>query len=126
MSVRYLRFVLDNTSYIRAIEETSINHKKFYNLDIPTGKENNYKKVYKKIITSNLKLLKNEEIIDKDTYKSIKPVGSRVGILYRLGKVHEETKNEVTLLRPILSAIGTPTYKLTKFLLWLLTSLTEN
>ena len=117
MSVRYLRFVLDNTSYIRAIEETSINHKKFYNLDIPTGKENNYKKVYKKIITSNLKLLKNEEIIDKDTYKSIKPVGSRAGIFYRLGKVHKETKNEVPLLRPILSAIGTPTYKLTKFLL---------
>ena len=30
-----------------------------------------------------------EEIIDKATYKNIKPVGSRPSILYGLGKVHK-------------------------------------
>ena len=39
------------------------------------------------------KLLKDEEIIDKATYKNIKPVGSRPDVLYELGKVHKETKN---------------------------------
>ena len=42
---------------------------------------------------SDLKLLKNEEIIDKASYKNIKPVGSRPGILYRLAKMQKVTKN---------------------------------
>ena len=46
-----------------------------------------------KRITSELKLLKEKDIIEKSTDKTIKPAGSRPGILYRLGKVHEETRN---------------------------------
>ena len=53
---------------------------KFYELDIPSGKELNYIINFEKRITSELKLLKNKEIIDKSTYKSIKPVSSRPGI----------------------------------------------
>ena len=33
------------------------------------------------------------EIIDKSTYKGIKPLGSRPGILYGLCKIHKETCN---------------------------------
>ena len=79
-----------------------------------------------KRITSELKLLKDKEIIDKSTYKSIKPVGSRPGILYGLGKIHKETRNGIPPFRPILSAIGTPTYKLAKFLLKFLTPSAAN
>ena len=46
-----------------------------------------------KRITSELKLLKDKEIIDKSTYKSVKPVGSRPGILYSSCKIHKETRN---------------------------------
>ena len=79
-----------------------------------------------KRITSELKLLKDKEIIDKSTYKSIKPIGSRPGILYGLGKIHKKTSNGMPPFRPILSAICTPTYKLAKFLLKYLTSSTAN
>ena len=79
-----------------------------------------------KRITSELKLLKDKEIIDKSIYKSIKPVGSRPGILYGLGKIHKETRNGIPPFRPILSAIGTPTYNLAKFLLKFLTPSTAN
>ena len=79
-----------------------------------------------KRITWELKLLKNKEIIDKYTYKTIKPVGSRPGILYELGKIHKETRNGIPPFRPILSAIGTPTYNLAKFLLKFLTPSTAN
>ena len=40
--------------------------------------------------------------------------------------MHKETNNGLPPSRPILSAIGTPTYKLAKFLLPFLTPLTQN
>ena len=118
--------ILDNISYISAIEEILNDHIKFSNLDIPAVKEINYITNLEKRITSDLKLLKDKEIIDKATYKNIKPVGSKPGVLYGLGKVYKEAKNGLPPFRPILSAIGTPTYKLAKYLLPFLTPLTQN
>ena len=85
--------LLDRISYISATEEILNDHTKFSSLDIPAGKEINYITNLDKRITPDLKLLKDEEIIDKATYKNIKPVGSRPDVLYELGKVHKETKN---------------------------------
>ena len=118
--------ILDKISYISAIEEILNDHTKFSNLDIPAGKEISFTTNLEKRITSDLKLLKDKEIIDKATYKNIKPVGSKPGILYGLGKVHKETKNGLPPLHPILSAIGMPTQKSSKFLLPFLTLLTQN
>ena len=81
---------------------------------------------FEKRITSELKLLKNKEIFDKSIYKSTKPVGSRPGILYGLCKVHKETRNGIPPFHSILSAIGTPTYKLAKFLLKFLAPVKAN
>ena len=118
--------ILDKCSYISAIEEILNDNSKFSKLDIPAGKEINHIVNLEKRITSELKLLKDKEIIDKSTYKSIKPVGSRPGILYGLGKIHKETCNGIPPFCPILSAIGTPTYKFAKFLPKCLTPLTAN
>ena len=101
-------------------------HTKFPNLDILAGKEINYIANLEKRITSNLKLLKDKDIIDKDIDKNIKPVGYRPGVLYGLGKVHKEAKNRLPPFQLILSAIGTPAYKLGKYLLPFLTPLTQN
>ena len=117
---------LDKTFYISAVEDILNDHTKFSNLNIPAGKEISYKTSHEKRITSDLKLLKSEEMIDKATYRNIKPVGSRSGILYGIGKVNRETKNGPPPFPPILPAIGTSTYKLEKFLLPFLTPLTEN
>ena len=118
--------ILDKCSYISAIAEILNDNSKFSELDIPAGNEINHIVNLEKRITSDLKLLKDKEIIGKSTYKSIKPVGSRPGILYGLGKIHEETRNGLPPFRPILSAIGTPTYKLANFLLKFLTPSTAN
>ena len=118
--------ILDKCSYISAIEEILDDKSKFSKLHIPAGKEINQIVYLEKRITSELRLLKNKEIIEKSTYKSIKPVGSRPGIVYGLGKIHKETRNGIPPFRPILSAIGTPTYKLANFLLKLLTFSTAN
>ena len=77
---------LDKCSYISAIEEILNDNSKFFKLDIPAGKEINHIVNLEKRITSELKLFKEKEVIDKSSYKSIKPVGSTPGILYGLGK----------------------------------------
>ena len=41
-------------------------------------------------------------------------------------EIHKESRNGVPPFGPIFSAIGTPTYKLAKFLLMFLTPLTAN
>ena len=87
--------ILDKCSYINATEEILNDNSKFSKLGTPAGKEINHIVNLEKRITSELKLLKVKEIIDKSTYKSIKPVGSRPGILYGLGKIHKETRNGI-------------------------------
>ena len=105
--------ILDKISYTSVIKEILNDHTKFSNIGIPAGKEINYITNLEKRITTDLKLLNYKEIIDKATYKNIKPVGSRPGILYGLGKVHKEAKIGLPPFRSILSAIRTPTYKFT-------------
>ena len=73
--------ILDKCSYISAIEEILNDNSKFSRLDILAGQEINHKVKLEKRITSELKLLKDKEILDKSSYKSIKPIGSRRGIL---------------------------------------------
>ena len=99
----------------------------FLNLTfIPAGKEIKHIASLEKRITSELKLLKNNEIIDKSTYKCIIPAGSRASILYGLDIIYKETRNGIPRFCPTLSAIGTPTSKLAKFLLKFLTPSTAN
>ena len=118
--------ILDKCSYISATDEILNDNSKFSKPDIPAGKEINHIVNLEKKITSELKLLKDKEIIEKSTYKSIKPVGSKPGILYGLGKIHKEPLNGIPPFRPILSAVSTPTNKLAKFLLKVLTPSTAN
>ena len=57
--------ILDNCSYISAIEEVFNDNSKSSELDIPAGKEINHIVNLKKRIPSELKLLKDKEIIYK-------------------------------------------------------------
>ena len=76
--------ILDMIFDISVIGEILNDHTKRCNLDIPAGKEINYTTNLKKRITSDLKLLKGKETIDKATHKNIKQVWSRPGVLYGL------------------------------------------
>ena len=80
--------ILDKFSYISLIEEILNDNS---NSHIPVDKETNHIVNLEKTITSELKLLKDKEIIDKSSYKSIKPVGSKPGILCGLVKIHKKT-----------------------------------
>ena len=84
----------------------------------------NFQVNHKKHINEYLKSLKISGSLSVDRYKKTKAVGSRLGFLYGLCKVHKAVVDTCPPFRPILSAIGTPTYKVAKFLVHVLNSLT--
>ena len=53
--------------------------------------------------------------MSEETRRSLKPVGTRPGLMYGLCKVHKDIVN-CPPFRPISLSINTPTYKLAKFL----------
>ena len=59
-----------------------------------------------------------------EQYKDLNRTVSRPVIIYGLAKVHKIVTDALLFFRPILSAMGTPTYKLAKFLAPMLESLT--
>ena len=80
-----------------------------------------------KEITKILDKLLDKEIITEDEKKQMSPKGSAPGILYGICKVHKIVpEGEVPPLRPILSAIDTPSYNLAKYLVPVLSPLTSN
>ena len=68
----------------------------------------------RKKVIDLIKRQENEGKISEEEYELIYPRGSRPGILYGSPKVHKPAINNCPKFRPILSTIGTPTYKLAK------------
>ena len=69
-----------------------------------------------------LKLFKDLNVINSNVYQELFSSGSSYGVLYGLPKIH---KTGVPL-RPILAAYNTPSYKIAKFLVPLLTPFSNN
>ena len=83
--------------------------------------------IYKmlKIINVQKDLNKKEEITEAD-YNHLYLCDSCPGILYGMAKVHKPVTDRCPSFRPTLSAINTPSYKLVKFFVPLVTPLTSN
>ena len=118
--------LLDKDKYLEGMYKILNNNAKFEMLQFDHDKELNYVlNLEKKIINVLKDLNKKEEITEVD-YNHLYPCGSRPGILYGMAKVHKPVTDRCPSFRPILSAINTPSYKLAKFLVPLLTPLTSN
>ena len=111
--------LLNRTDYIQKMNSIVSDRTKFIPLDIKKGKELSFMEKCERTIRS---ILDDVTGLTPLTLTGLQPSGSRPGRLYGLSKIH---KNGAPL-RPILSAIGTPTYALAKFLVPLLRPLTEN
>ena len=98
---------------ILLLQDTS----KFQKLNIPEGKDVNYILNMEKKLKNSFRNKSNRNIINEATYKKLCPSGSQPGITFVLSKMHK---------RPILSAIGTPTYSLAKFLVPILSKININ
>ena len=73
-----------------------------------------------------LSKLKNLGIITEEKYKSLYVTGSGPGILYGLPKIHKPDFCSKFQFRPIFAAYNTPSFKIAKYLVPLLSPLTKN
>ena len=106
----------------RILDDTS----KFKRLHLEEGKVLNHIIHMEQPIIDLLKSLKNRNEISEKNYNGLYPSGSKPGILYGLGKIHKALEDGIPTFRPILSAAGTPIYKLAKFCDKLLKPITNN
>ena len=66
-------------------------------------------------IVKHLKKLKEKQEISYKVCNKLYATGWRPGVSYGLYKIHKSIVNWVSPVRPILSAMATPTYKLEMF-----------
>ena len=78
----------------------------------------------KKGVADVLKNLRDKKEILIEPYQDLSPLGSRPEIMYGSAKVHKSVTDGLPSFRPIWPAMGTPTYKLAKFLVPMLELLT--
>ena len=108
--------VTDKDTYKKKTKAIISDRFKFVKLDIQEEKHLNFTLKKEKRLREIIKPLYEKGCFTKSEYLKICPTGSKPGILYGQAKVHEPVENNCTSFRPILSAIGTPTYDLAKLL----------
>ena len=86
----------------------------------------NFLNNHEKNINNYFKRLEKSRSLSTEQYKKIEAAESRPGILYGLCKVQKAITNVCPPFRPKPSAIGTPSYKLAKFVVPKLSSVTFN
>jgi len=102
---------------------------KFEMAQFEEGKENKelrYLLNMEETIKETLQNFVDKSYISQQDYDRLAPSGSQPGILYGLPKIHKIIVGNCPPCRPILSAINTPTYKIAKFLVPILATLTKN
>ena len=118
--------LVEKNVYIRHIEKILDDATKFEKVKIKKGILN-FSVNHERRMNDYLKSLEKWSSLTTDQSQKIKAIGSsRPGILYGLCKVHKAIIDVCPLFRPILLAIGTPRYKLAKFLVSKLSSITFN
>ena len=115
--------IVQKDVYVRHIETILNNLHKFEKLNVKKGILN-FSINHEKRINNYLKSLEKSGSLSSNQYKKIKATRSRPGILYGLCKVQKAVTDICRPFRSILSAIGTPSYKITKFLVPKLSSIT--
>ena len=106
------------------IEKLLNDTRKFEQLNLKNDEISNFAINQEKRVDNILIKLAASNSTSEETHKSLKSVGVRPGIMYRLCKVHKDIIDNCPPFRPILSAISTSTYKLAKLLAPILKSLT--
>ena len=117
--------IMEKKKYMQGVKNVISDSSKFILLSIPLEDYINYIVNVEKFRNLFNNLYGNNKI-SKDEFLKICPVGSRPGILYANLKVLKPVVANMPKFRPILSAINTPGYNHTKFMMSILEPLTHN
>ena len=118
--------VVDKADYSDKMENLRTGTRKFEKINLKNDGILNFAINQEKRVDNILKKLVASNSISEETGRSLKPVGTRPGMMYGLCKVRKDIIDNCPPFRPILSAIDAPIFKLAKFLVTILKSLTSN
>lgn len=118
--------ILNKADYVKRMNELLNDTSKFKKVKVKQGNDYNYIINQQLRITKMLHKLVKKGSMTNELYEELKPVGTQPSVLYGLGKVHKPLVNNIPKLRPILSAINTPTYKLSQYLNKIMKPFTTN
>ena len=114
--------IVDKAGYLDKMENLLNDTRKFEKINLQNDGILNFAVNQEKSVDNIFKKLVATNNISEETRKSLKPVGTRPGIMYGLCKVHKNIIDNFPPFRPIFSTINTPTYKVAKFLVPILKS----
>ena len=118
--------MIDKIANINGIKKLLDHPRQFEKLSIDLSKELNFILNCEQKVSDILKEIKNKNQTNEDLYKKLHPVGSQPEVLYCLAKVHKKVIDGCLAFQSILSVIGTPIYKIAKFLVPILKDLNSN
>ena len=118
--------IVQRQDYLRKMNDILSDQTKFSKVSLKEDTLLNFFINQKKDFHNFLKKLVESKSMAEKTSKSLKPVGTRPGVMCDSYKVHEASVGNCPPFRPILSALNTPSYKVAKFLVPILKPLTTN
>ena len=118
--------IVDKDTYIKRMENLLSDQRKFEKVTLKNDAFLNFVVNQEKHIDTIFKNPVDSNGMSKEMCKFVKPFGTRPGIMYGNCKVHKQQVDGYPPFQPILSALQTPTYNRTKFLVPILNPLTQN
>ena len=99
---------------------------KFEKVQVKEGKDYSFMTKQKKDVDDFLAELVDKQSLTEYERHKLSPDGPKPARLYGLPKIHKPLVNGLPKYRPIMSQIGSPTYKIAKFLLSFIQPFTSN
>ncbi len=118
--------IVNRTDYLQRMQEMVADTTKFEKLNVKPGKDYNFMKKEKTSVDSFLSELVDKRSISEAEREKLSPNGPNPARLYGLPKIHKPLVDGLPKYRPIISQIGSPTYKIAKFLLEFVKPFTSN
>ncbi len=115
--------VIDRTDYLARMQDLVSDTSKFEKVKVKEGKDYNF--MIKESANVD-KILKSLLGLNDDERKKLSPNGPNPARLYGLPKIHKPLVDGLPKFRPIISQIGSPTYKIAKYLLGFIQPFTTN
>ena len=118
--------IVNREDYLKRMQELVDDTSKFEKVTVKHRKEYNFMVKEKKEVDSLLNELLAKNAITEDQREKLSPNGPNPARLYGLPKIHKNLVDGLPPYRPIISQIGSSTYKIAKFLISFIEPFTSN
>ena len=118
--------IVNREDYLKRMQELVDDVSKFEYVEVEKGKDYNFMVKEVKEVNNLLHELLAKQSISVDQSEKLRPNGPSPARLYGLPKIHKAPVDGLPKYRPIISQIGSSTYKIAKFLLPFIEPYTKN